>query len=189
MAKELSENKQFMIISHKKSIGILGGSFDPPHKGHLKISLTALKDLKLDKLFWIVTKKNPFKKKPLFSLEQRLYLCKKIVKKNKKIKIQFLEKYTKSPRSINVIKYLKKKYGNADIFLLIGSDNLIKLHKWKDWEKIIEICKLVVFSRKGFDKKAQKSPIIKHVPSKKIIYIKNSKIDISSSKLREIYLR
>ena len=66
-------------------IGILGGTFDPPHKGHLYISKIALKKLKLNKLIWIVTKKNPLKKKPYLSTKVRINLSKKITEKEKKI--------------------------------------------------------------------------------------------------------
>ena len=54
------------MVSSKNEIGILGGSFDPVHKGHLKISKIAIKKIKLKKVYWVVTKKNPFKKKPFF---------------------------------------------------------------------------------------------------------------------------
>ena len=65
-------------------IGILGGTFDPPHKGHLYISKFALKKLKLNKLIWIVTKKNPLKKKPYLSTKVRINLSKKNNRKRKK---------------------------------------------------------------------------------------------------------
>ena len=65
-------------------IGILGGTFDPPHKGHLYISKFALKKLKLNKLMWIVTKKNPLKRKPYLSTKVRIKLSKEITKKEKK---------------------------------------------------------------------------------------------------------
>ena len=61
-----------MAKYQNKKFGILGGSFDPAHKGHLIISKIALRKFKLEKIYWIVTKKNPYKKKPLYSLEKRL---------------------------------------------------------------------------------------------------------------------
>ena len=70
----------------KKKIGIFGGTFDPPHKGHLQIANFSLKKLQLDYLIWAITKKNPFKKKPMLSLKSRIFLSKKIIKNNKKIK-------------------------------------------------------------------------------------------------------
>ena len=63
-----------------KSIGLLGGSFDPVHKGHVTISKIALKKIKIDKIYWLITKKNPFKKKLYFPLEKRLELAKKLPK-------------------------------------------------------------------------------------------------------------
>ena len=69
-----------MIKSNNK-IGIFGGSFDPPHKGHLEISKIAIEKLSLDKLYWCVTKKNPFKNKTLFSLSDRVKQSKNITKK------------------------------------------------------------------------------------------------------------
>ena len=55
-----------MLALNRKTIGIFGGSFDPPHKGHVEISKISLKKIKLKKIYWIITKKNPFKKKPFF---------------------------------------------------------------------------------------------------------------------------
>ena len=69
----------------KKVIGVLGGSFDPPHNGHLSISNFCVKKLKLDELIWVITKKNPFKKKSLFNLNKRIDKCKILVKKYSKI--------------------------------------------------------------------------------------------------------
>ena len=172
----------------KKKIGILGGTFDPPHKGHLKISLTSIKKMELDLLYWVITKKNPFKNKSLFSLKERIIKCKKIIKKNKKIKIKYLDKIIKSSRTIDVVNFVNKE-SNVDLFFIIGSDNLINFHKWRSWKKITKLAKLIVFSRNGFEKKAKNSPTIKYLHKDRIIYIKNNKTDVSSSKLRKIYLK
>ena len=83
--------------------------------------------------------------------------------------------------------FLKKKNKNTKIYLILGSDNLIHFHKWNNWKKILRICELVVFSRKGFDKKARKAKIIGYLKDKNIIFIKNKKIDISSTELRKYY--
>ena len=173
----------------KKLIGVFGGSFDPPHIGHLKVSTIAIKKLKLNKLLWIVTKKNPLKQKAFFSLKERVKKSKDILKKNKKISVRHLDNLVKSSNTIDTLKYLVKIYKNCNFFLIIGSDNLIKFHKWKNWKKLITLCKLVVFSRRGFDGKAQKSITHRNFGKKSIIYIKNTKIDISSSKLRKFYLK
>ena len=74
-----------MVKNSFKDIGILGGSFDPPHKGHLYVSKQSLKRLKLKKVIWAITKKNPLKKKPFFSFTMRKKMCQRIIKGNKKI--------------------------------------------------------------------------------------------------------
>ena len=131
------------------AIGILGGSFDPPHKGHVKISNISIKKLKLKKVFWIVAKKNPFKKKSYFKLNQRIIKSKKAVRAYKNIKVLYLDDLIKSSRTINIINYLIKTKKYRDLHLIIGSDNLANFHKWTNWKKIVKLVKLVVFSRRG----------------------------------------
>ena len=94
-----------------------------------------------------------------------------------------MDKVVRSSRSIKVIDYLINKKRLKIIYFLIGSDNLIKFHKWKSWKKIVKITKLVVFSRKGYDRKGRKSIVAKYLKNN-IIFIKNKPIKISSSKLR-----
>jgi len=173
-----------MVKPENKSVGILGGSFDPPHKGHLAISKIAIKKVKLDRVLWAVTKKNPFKKKPFYSLSQRIKMTKKITRNTRKIQIIHLDKIIKSSRTINMINYLIKKKKIKNIFFIIGSDNLITLHKWKSWKKIVKLSKLIVFSRKGYDRKSKKSKVARYLKNK-IIFINNNPIVISSTNLRQ----
>ena len=173
-----------MVKPDNKYVGILGGSFDPPHKGHLKISKIAIKKVKLDRVLWAVTNKNPFKKNPFYSLSQRIKLTKKITRNTRKIQIVHLDKIIKSSRTINMINYIIKKKKIKNIFFIIGSDNLITLHKWKSWKKIVKLSKLIVFSRKGYDRKGKKSKVARYLKNK-IIFINNKPIVISSTNLRK----
>ena len=172
-----------MIKSGKKRIGILGGSFDPPHHGHLEISKLAIKKLLLDKVYWCITKKNPLKNKAFFSLHERIKKSKAITSKIKKIEIKFFEDKVKSINTVDLIEYLKRKNKKNIFFLIVGSDNLIKFHKWKKWKLLLKLTKIVVFSRKDYDKKAKKSVMMKTV--NKIIFIKNKPINISSTQIRK----
>ena len=174
-----------MIKAQNAKIGILGGSFDPAHKGHLLISKIALRKIKLKKIYWVVARKNPFKKKPLYSLKKRLLLAKKITKNTKKIKILYLDEIIKSSRSIEVIKYILKKYKTKDIYFIIGSDILLELHKWKSWKRIVNLTKLIVFSRKGYDRKSKKTIVVKYLNKNNITFIKNKPIEVSSTLLRK----
>ena len=186
-ARELLDLKK-MKRPKKNLIGIFGGSFDPVHAGHIKISLESIKRLKLKTLYFLITNRNPFKKKPFFNIDIRIKKSKKLLKKNKKIKVRSLDKFISSNRTIDVIKYLIKKNKKSRFYLIIGSDTLIMFHKWKSWKKILKLCKLVVFSRYGFDLMANKSKTVKYLDKKNIIFVKDKKIKISSSKLRKNYL-
>ena len=95
-----------------------------------------------------------------------------------------LDKVSKSSRTIDMINYLIKKKKLKNIYLIIGSDNLISFHKWKSWKKIVKLSKLVVFSRKGYDKRSKKSIVAKNLKNK-IIFINNRPIIISSTKLKK----
>ena len=174
-----------MVKPSNKSVGILGGSFDPVHRGHLAISKIAYKKIKLKKIYWLITKKNPFKKKAHFSLENRIKLAKKASKDFKKIKVLYLDKKIKSSRSIDLINYFIKTKKFKDIYFIIGSDILIELHKWKSWKKLVKLTKLVVFSRKGYDMKGKNSFVAKYLKNKNIIYIKNKPIVISSTFIKK----
>ena len=172
-----------------KRIGVLGGTFDPPHLGHLEISKFAIKKLNLQFLIWAVTKKNPLKNKSYFSLQKRINFSKKLASKVNKIKIETYDDIIKSSKTINLVKYLKKKYKKSEIFFLIGSDNLIKFHKWHDWKKISNFCKIIVFPRTGYLKRVSNSKAYSYLGKEKIQFIKSKRINISSSKIRKNYLK
>ena len=172
-----------MASIHKKYVGLLGGSFDPAHKGHLGISKIAIKKLKLKKVYWVITKKNPFKNETFYTLEERIKYAKKISRTQKKIQTVYLDNIIKSSRVIDVVNYFIKKKNIKNIYFIIGSDNLIRFHKWKSWKKIVKLVKLIVFSRRGYDRKGMKSMVVKNFKNK-IIFIKNKHIAISSSQLK-----
>ena len=174
-----------MFNPSKKSIGIFGGSFDPPHKGHVEISKISLKLIKLKKVYWIIAKKNPFKNKTFFSLSKRMQMSKKVLKKYKDIEVYYLDDKIKSSRMIKVINYIKKVKKQNDLYLILGSDNLLNFHKWTSWKKIVKLTKLVVFSRKGYDRKSRDSLVVKHLDKKNIIFVNNKLINISSTNIKK----
>ena len=169
----------------KNRIGILGGSFDPAHKGHLAISKVAAKKLKLKKIFWAITKKNPFKKKSNLELSARIYLCKKITKKIKFIEVKCFENKIRSNKTINLINFFARNIEN-EIFFIMGADNLINFHKWHKWKTISKKCTLIVFDRQGYKKKSLNSKTYKTLNKEKLKFINFNKVNISSSQLRKI---
>ena len=174
-----------MVKPENKSVGILGGSFDPAHKGHLAISREATKRFKLKNVIWAITKKNPFKKKSNISLLTRIQKCKKIIGKNNHIKVKFYENIIKSNKTINLINYFAKNKIN-EIYFLMGADNLINFHKWHKWKVISEKCIIVVFDRHGYKKKSLNSKTYKSLNKEKLKFINFNKVNISSSQLRKI---
>ena len=172
-------------MSSKYKIGILGGSFNPAHKGHLAISKEAKKKFKLKKVIWAITLKNPLKKRNKTSLSIRIKTCKKIIKSKNYIKVKFYEKEIRSNKTIDLINHIKKN-NKYDIFFLMGADNLINYHKWHKWKEISQKCKIIVFDRHGYKKKSLNSISFKRLKGKNLRFIEFNKVNISSSQLRKI---
>ena len=167
-------------------IGILGGSFDPAHKGHLAISKEAKKRLKLKKIIWAVTKKNPFKSVSKTPVSKKIKDCKKIIGLNSFIKVKFYENIIKSNKTIDLINYLQKNK-NIEIFFLMGADNLINFHKWHKSKLISQKCNIIVFDRHGYKKNSLKSKTFQSLNNKTLTFVEFKKVNISSSQLRKIW--
>jgi len=173
-------------LNNKKiKIGILGGSFDPAHLGHLAISKEAKKRFNLKKIIWAITKKNPFKDKSKTILSKRIRECKKIIGLNSFIKVKFYEDIIKSNKTIDLINYLKKN-DNIEIYFLMGADNLINFHKWHKSKLISKKCNILVFDRHGYKKNSLKSKAFKELNKSILTFIEFKKVNISSSQLRKI---
>ena len=172
-------------MKKKIKVGILGGSFDPAHKGHKIISIEAKKKFKLNYVIWAITRENPFKKKSSTNLYSRINFAKKIIKKEKFIKIKFYEKKIKSNKTIDLINFLKRNK-KIDIYFIMGADNLISFHKWHKWKAISQKCNILVFDRKGYRAKSLKSTAFKQLNKKSLDFIRFKKVNISSSQLRKI---
>jgi len=176
------ENK---LKPKRTKIGILGGTFDPAHKGHLKISKQAKKIFKLKNIIWAITKKNPFKNESKSNLKNRIQFAKKLIGTNDYIKVKFYEKKIGSNRTVDLIKHLSKKKNN-EIYFIMGADNLINFHKWYKWKSIVKKCNILVFDRLGYKAKSLKSVTFNETNKKKLTFVNFNKVNISSSQLRKV---
>lgn len=190
-----------MKLRIQNNLGILGGTFDPPHKGHLHISKLVIKKLDLKLLYWAITKQNPLKKiTPHNNENKRKILCKQLTRGEKKIKLLNTSDIKNSNLTINILQKIKKKISKkTNLFFIIGADNLVQLHQWKEYKKIFSLCTVVVMNRIGYKKPALTSPAAKKFRKTKIsldnllkmgpkqkewVYINNKGIKVSSSRLR-----
>jgi len=130
-------------------IGLFGGSFNPPHEGHLNLCDLALKKLGLDQIWWIVTPGNPLKDHSnLKPLTERLAFCEAIID-HPKIKVTAFEATYKTRYTADTLR-LVKRYRPCEKFIwLMGADNLASFHKWQDWREIVTMMPLAVIDRPG----------------------------------------
>ena len=183
-----------------RHIGLLGGSFDPPHRGHLYISLEAKKILSLDEIWWLVTPQNPLKISKPATYTERIDNCLKITK-DQSIKIKEIEKQIDSKYTYQTLKFLKNQYSSNKFYWLMGSDNLINFHKWQKWRDIFNEISIVIFKRHNYNDIALKSIAsrifhhsqIKSLHLKRIYFnklpswawVNNKEINISSTEIKQ----
>ena len=182
---QVTEKLENKLKLRKIKIGILGGSFDPAHKGHLAISKEAHQKFNLKSTIWAITNQNPFKKKTSKNLKDRINYCRKIIKNKKFIKVKYFEDLINSNKTTDLIDYLYKTQ-KCELYFLIGADNLIKFHKWHKWKNILKKSKLIVFDRHGFKKSSLNSKTYKNSTNKTVTFVEFNKVNISSSQLRKI---
>lgn len=130
-------------------IGLLGGSFNPPHEGHVRISRMALKRLGLARVWWIVTPGNPLKQRSeLAPLAQRMAACRAICNDARIIATDF-EKDLPTPFTAGTIAFLRRRYRSTRFVWIMGADNLASFHRWRDWQGIFASLPIAVLDRPG----------------------------------------
>jgi len=145
------------MVSPRMRIGLLGGSFNPAHAAHVEISLTALKRLGLDQVWWIVTSGNPLKKpSTLPRLSERVEAARKIAN-HPRIAVTGFPGETGSPYTVDLLTELKRRHPAVSFVWLMGADNLAQVHQWRSWQKIFATVPIAVLDRPGFRLKARAS--------------------------------
>ena len=138
-------------------IGLLGGSFNPPHAAHRMISETALKRLGLDKVWWLVTPGNPLKgRSELAPLAERLMLCRAMAS-NRRIEVTDFETDLPTSHTYSTLAFLKSRSPLVRFVWLMGADNLAEMERWQRWREIFGLFPIAVVDRPGWRLKALSS--------------------------------
>lgn len=161
-------------------VGLFFGSFNPVHVGHMIIANYMVSHTDLDKLWMIVSPQNPFKKKKSLAKDyDRLHLLTLAIGDNPDIKASDVEFNLSQPSyTIDTLTVLKEKYPQHDFVLIMGGDNLVSFHKWKNFELILEHHEIYVYNRPTYE-------IPKIAEHPKVHLFKAPLLDISSSYIRE----
>ena len=138
-------------------IGLLGGSFDPPHSGHMHISKWAIKEFSLDRIWWLVSPGNPLKKDAPADLDRRLSACNKLVN-HPKVIVTDLERVFNTRYTAQTLTTLKSQYSGVRFVWLMGADNLAEFHKWDRWQDIMHMLPVGVMARPNKQLAANCSP-------------------------------
>lgn len=130
-------------------VGLFGGSFNPPHQGHLLVAEIALRRLGLDQLWWLVTPGNPLKNKTeLAPLKQRLEACEALAK-DPRIKVTAFEKSLGTSYTARTLEFIRVRNPQARFIWIMGADNLAGFHRWQRWQKIATTFPIAVIDRPG----------------------------------------
>ena len=138
-------------------IGLLGGSFDPPHSGHMHISKWAIKEFSLDRIWWLVSPGNPLNKDAPADLDRRLSACNKLVN-HPKVIVTDLERVFNTRYTAQTLTTLKSQYRGVRFVWLMGADNLAEFHKWDRWQDIMHMLPVGVMARPNQQLAANCSP-------------------------------
>ena len=164
-----------MFKQKKEKIALFGGSFDPPHFGHLQIVQNSLKELDIDKWIVVPTYLNPFKERFFLPPKERFEKLKELLREYIKVEVSNFEIKKKRPiPTIETLKYLEKKYSPK--YIIVGADNLENIEKWKNFKELNSKVIWVVATRKGYPLKTEKLNRFK---------ILEINADISSTQIRE----
>ena len=136
-------------------IGLLGGSFNPAHRGHRHISLQAMRALGLDEVWWLVSPGNPLKEgaKDMASFEARFASALRMARRSP-IRVSDFERRNGTRYTVDTIRSLKRRHPVDSFIWLLGSDTLPNFHKWRDWRGLAREVPIAVIRRPGYDSAA-----------------------------------
>lgn len=134
--------------STRQRIGLFGGSFDPPHEGHMHVAETALKRLGLDQVWWFPTPGNPLKSPP-GEYEARLAGVQILTARNKAMRVSDIEQRAHIYYTVDLARLLRAHCQQARLVWIMGSDSLMTFHRWKEWKALAQTLPIAVIARPG----------------------------------------
>jgi len=139
--------KTIPIHTDGMRIGLLGGSFNPPHIAHRAISLFAIKRLKLDRVWWLVTPGNPLKDNgALHELDERAQAARQMAS-DPRIDVSCLESVIGTRYTVDTVNYLRRRVSGLRFVWIMGADNLAQFHRWQNWQRIASQMPIAVIDR------------------------------------------
>lgn len=141
-----------------KRIGLLGGSFNPAHRGHRRISLAAMDALGLDEVWWLVSPGNPLKAATgMAPYEARLASARELAK-GARIKVSDFERRTGTRYTVDTLAALKRRFADHRFIWLMGADTVAQFHQWRRWRDLVSMVPIAVIHRPGYDAGARAAP-------------------------------
>jgi nicotinate-nucleotide adenylyltransferase len=141
-------NYDFPYARPGQTIGLLGGSFDPPHAGHVLITQEALKRFGLDRVWWLVSPGNPLKAHGPAPMDERLAAGRELMQ-HSRVTITGIEESLGTRYTAQTLRAMQRRYRGVRFVWLMGADNLAQLHHWKDWQWIMQTVPVGVLARPG----------------------------------------
>ena len=143
---------------HPFRVGLLGGSFNPAHRGHRRITLSAINALGLDEAWWLVSPGNPLKAgKDMAPLVARLASARRMARRSR-IRPTSIEDELGTRYTCDTIRALRRRFPSKQFIWLMGSDNLAQFHRWKDWRGIARALPIAAIVRPGYAHAARVAP-------------------------------
>ncbi|WP_375427395.1 nicotinate-nucleotide adenylyltransferase [uncultured Sphingomonas sp.] len=142
-----------------RHVGLLGGSFNPAHRGHRRVTLDAIRTLGLDEAWWLVSPGNPLKADApdMASLQVRLASAKRLARRAS-IRVTAVEGRLRTRYTIDTLRVLKRRHPRVRFIWIMGSDNLAQFHRWRDWRGVAREVAIAVVARPGYEHEALVGP-------------------------------
>jgi nicotinate-nucleotide adenylyltransferase len=153
--------------STRARIGLFGGSFDPPHRGHLHVAQTAMQRLGLDQVWWFPTPGNPLKEAPS-DYADRFAAVEHLTRQHRRFRVSQVEQQLGLRYTVDLVTLVRQHCRHAQLVWIMGGDSLTSFHRWKNWRALAEMIPIAVIARPGSEVAARMSPFAKRLDGNRL---------------------